>query len=128
MRELLERCIRTIVHGQVASYGATAEIDYRYGYPVLVNHAAETAFARDVAREWGGDAALIPHLRPIAASEDFAFMLDVCPGSYLSIGNGVGNDDGATGCGLHHSGYDFNDACLATGASYWVALAERYLA
>jgi len=128
VRALLERCIRTIVHGQVASYGATAEIDYRYGYPVLVNHAAETAFARDVAREWGGDAALIPHLRPIAASEDFAFMLDVCPGSYLSIGNGVGNDDGATGCGLHHPGYDFNDACLATGASYWVALAERYLA
>ena len=67
-------------------------------------------------------------VRPIAASEDFAFMLDVCPGSYLSIGNGVGNDDGATGCGLHHPGYDFNDACLATGASYWVALAERYLA
>ncbi|OXJ29463.1 hypothetical protein CFB82_30590 [Burkholderia sp. HI2714] len=47
-----------------------------------------------------------------------------CPTSYLSIGNG----DGAAGCGLHHPGYDFNDACLATGASYWIALAERYLA
>ncbi|WP_205169442.1 M20 aminoacylase family protein [Burkholderia sp. LMG 13014] len=124
VRALLERRIREIVHGQAASYGATAEIDYRHEYPVLVNHAAETAFARDVAREWGGDGALIPHLRPIAASEDFAFMLNACPGSYLSIGNG----DGAAGCGLHHPGYDFNDACLATGASYWIALAERYLA
>nr|WP_156444621.1 M20 aminoacylase family protein [Burkholderia sp. MSMB1826] len=128
VRALLERRIREIVHGQAASYGATAEIDYRHTYPVLVNHAAETAFARDVAREWGGDGALIPQLRPIAASEDFAFMLNACPGSYLSIGNGDGNGDGATGCGLHHPGYDFNDACLATGASYWVALAERYLA
>ncbi|KWA25590.1 M20 aminoacylase family protein [Burkholderia territorii] len=124
VRALLERRIRAIVHGQADSYGATAEIDYRYGYPVLVNHAAQTAFARDVAREWGGDDALIPHLRPIAASEDFAFMLEACPGSYLSIGNG----DGATSCGLHNPGYDFNDACLATGASYWIALAERYLA
>ncbi len=124
VRALLERRIREIVHGQAASYGATAEIDYRHEYPVLVNHAAETAFARDVAREWGGDGALIPHLRPIAASEDFAFMLNACPGSYLSIGNG----DGAAGCGLHHPGYDFNDACLANGASYWIALAERYLA
>ncbi|ACB68455.1 amidohydrolase [Burkholderia ambifaria MC40-6] len=124
VRALLERRIRAIVHGQADSYGATAEIDYRHGYPVLVNHAAETAFARDVAREWGGDDALIPHLRPIAASEDFAFMLDACPGSYLSIGNG----DGAAGCGLHNPDYDFNDACLATGASYWIALAERYLA
>nr|WP_156440294.1 MULTISPECIES: M20 aminoacylase family protein [unclassified Burkholderia] len=128
VRTLLERRIREVVHGQAASYGATAEIDYRHTYPVLVNHAAETAFAREVAREWGGDGALIPQLRPIAASEDFAFMLNACPGSYLSIGNGDGNGDGATGCGLHHPGYDFNDACLATGASYWVALAERYLA
>ncbi|MBY4800414.1 M20 aminoacylase family protein [Burkholderia cepacia] len=128
VRALLERRIREIVHGQAASYGATAEIDYRHDYPVLVNHAAETAFARDVAREWGGDGALIPQLRPIAASEDFAFMLNACPGSYLSIGNGDGNGDGGAGCGLHHPGYDFNDACLATGASYWIALAERYLA
>jgi len=128
VRALLERRIREIVHGQAASYGATAEIDYRHDYPVLVNHAAETAFARDVAREWGGDGALIPNLRPIAASEDFAFMLNACPGSYLSIGNGDGNGEGGAGCGLHHPGYDFNDACLATGASYWIALAERYLA
>ncbi|KVL44818.1 amidohydrolase [Burkholderia cepacia] len=131
VRALLERRIREIVHGQAASYGATAEIDYRHDYPVLVNHPAETAFARDVARKWGGDGALIPHLKPIAASEDFAFMLEACPGSYLSIGNGDGSDGnggGAAGCGLHHPGYDFNDACLATGASYWIALAERFLA
>jgi len=67
---------------------------------------------------------LIPHLRPIAASEDFAFMLNACRGAYLSIGNG----EGAAGCALHNSGYDFNDANLAIGASYWIALAERYLA
>ncbi|WP_415858328.1 M20 aminoacylase family protein [Burkholderia ubonensis] len=123
VRTLLERRIRETVAGQAASYGATAEIDYRVGYPVLVNHADETAFARQVARDWGGDDALIEQLQPIAASEDFAFMLNACPGSYLSIGNG----DGAAGCTLHNPGYDFNDAILATGASYWVALAERFL-
>ncbi|KWN08460.1 M20 aminoacylase family protein [Burkholderia ubonensis] len=123
VRALLERRIHETVHGQAASYGATAEIDYRVGYPVLVNHADETALARQVARDWGGGDALIEQLQPIAASEDFAFMLNACPGSYLSIGNG----DGATGCALHNPGYDFNDAILATGASYWVALAERFL-
>ncbi|AYZ63640.1 amidohydrolase [Burkholderia multivorans] len=123
VRALLERRIRETVAGQAASYGAMAEIDYRVGYPVLVNHADETAFARQVARDWGGDDALIEQLQPIAASEDFAFMLNACPGSYLSIGNG----DGAAGCALHNPGYDFNDAILATGASYWVALAERFL-
>jgi hippurate hydrolase len=123
VRALLERRIREIVQGQAASYGATAEIDYRYGYPVLVNHDDETEFARQVAVELGGEDALIENLRPIAASEDFAFMLDACPGSYLSIGNG----EGEAGCALHNPGYDFNDANLAIGASYWVALAERFL-
>jgi hippurate hydrolase len=28
---------------------------------------------------------------------------------------------------VHNPGYDFHDACLSTGASYWVKLAETYL-
>jgi hippurate hydrolase len=28
---------------------------------------------------------------------------------------------------VHNSGYDFNDACLSTGASYWVRLAQTCL-
>ncbi|KDB08866.1 amidohydrolase [Burkholderia sp. lig30] len=123
VRALLERRIRETVHGQAASFGAEAEIDYRHTYPVLVNHPEETAFARKVALEWGGPDALIDEMRPLTASEDFAFMLDACPGSYLSIGNG----EGEAGCALHNPEYDFNDTCLAVGASYWVTLAERFL-
>lgn len=32
------------------------------------------------------------------------------------------------GCALHNPKYDFNDNILATGASYWVRLAENLLA
>jgi hippurate hydrolase len=28
---------------------------------------------------------------------------------------------------VHNPGYDFNDAVLPTGASYWVKLAETFL-
>jgi hippurate hydrolase len=28
---------------------------------------------------------------------------------------------------VHHPQYVFNDAILATGAAYWVTLAEQYL-
>nr|WP_028225424.1 M20 aminoacylase family protein [Paraburkholderia ferrariae] len=123
VRELLERRIRALAEGQAASYGASVEIDYRHGYPVLVNHDEETAIAHRVALDWGGEAMLIDGLRPFMASEDFAYMLERCPGSYLSIGNG----DGTQHCSLHHPGYDFNDASLAIGASYWVKLAEYIL-
>ncbi|MFL9993273.1 M20 family metallopeptidase [Paraburkholderia sediminicola] len=124
VRDLLERRICELVHGQAASFGAHAEIDYVRCHPVLINHRTETDFARQVAADWLGTRSIIDDLEPFTASEDFAFMLEQCPGSYLVIGNG----DGERSCALHHSGYDFNDDCLAVGATYWVKLTERFLA
>ncbi|TVT80158.1 M20 aminoacylase family protein [Pseudomonas sp. H3(2019)] len=123
VRQLLERRITDLVNGQAASFGAQAEIDYYRCHPVLINDPEQTEFARQIAREWLGEEQLIEDLRPFTASEDFAFILEQCPGSYLVIGNGQG--DGS--CLLHNPGYDFNDACLPIGASYWVKLAEGFL-
>jgi hippurate hydrolase len=123
VRDLLQERITALVHAQAASYGATARIDYQRRYPVLVNDAQMTAFAQEVAREWVGEAGLIEDMVPLTGSEDFSFLLERCPGSYLIIGNG----DGEGGCMVHNPGYDFNDDCLATGAAYWVKLAERFL-
>ena len=89
-RALLERRIGELARGQAASFGARAEVDYRHCHPVLVNHPGQTAFAREVARDWLGEECLIDGLRPFTASEDFAFILERCPGSYLVIGNGQG--------------------------------------
>lgn len=123
VRDMLEQRIEALAHGQAASYGAQAEVDYVHCHPVLVNHAAETKFARQIAEEWLGRDGLIDNLGPCMASEDFAFMLQARPGCYFSIGNGAGEH----GCALHNPKYDFNDDCLAIGASYWVKLAEQFL-
>ncbi len=61
----------------------------------------------------------------LPGSEDFAFMLERCPGSYLLIGNGDGDSTGA--CMVHNPGYDFNDDNSAIGAAYWALLAQRFL-
>ncbi|OYU99031.1 MAG: amidohydrolase [Burkholderiales bacterium PBB5] len=124
VRDQLQRRITEVATGQAAVYGARVEIDYQRRYPVLVNHAAETAFARQVALDWVGEAGLIPQLQPLTGSEDFSFFLEQCPGSYLLLGNGLGSEGG---CMVHNPGYDFNDRILGTGASYWVRLAEAYL-
>lgn len=123
VRRLLEVRITELVQGQAASFGAQAHIDYQHCHPVLINDPEHTAFAREVARDWLGEEHLIDDLRPFTASEDFAFVLEKCPGSYLVIGNG----EGEGGCLLHNPGYDFNDGCLPVGASYWVKLVERFL-
>jgi len=123
VRRLLEVRINELVNAQAASFGAQAQIDYQHCHPVLINDPESTAIAREVARDWLGDERLINDLRPFTASEDFAFILEKCPGSYLVIGNGEGDN----GCLLHNPGYDFNDACLPIGASYWVKLVESFL-
>ena len=132
VRALLERRIRALVAAQAESFGCTAPIDWRPGYAVLVNTPAETAFAREVALDLLGPDKVTLNGPPLTGSEDFAFMLERVPGSYLLIGNGLGEQGGddspaASACMVHNPGYDFNDANLPVGAAYWVRLAERFL-
>ena len=128
VRALLERRIKALATAQAESFGVQAEVDWRSGYAVLVNTPAETAFAREVALELLGPGQVTLQGPPLTGSEDFAFMLERVPGSYLLIGNGDGSDGLACGaCMVHNPGYDFNDANIAVGGAYWVRLAERFL-
>jgi len=126
-RDLLERRVKELVLLQAQSFGVQAEIDWRRGYPVLVNTPAETAFAREVATALVGQERVTPHGAALTGSEDFAFMLERVPGSYILIGNGDGPADGPTACMVHNPGYDFHDGNIAIGAAFWVALVQRFL-
>jgi hippurate hydrolase len=124
VRDLLERRIGEIAHGQAATFGCTAEVQYTRGYPMLYNHPKETEFCRRVLTDWLGPEGLLHEAEPVTGSEDFAFFLEKLPGCYVFIGNGEGDNGG---CMVHNPAYDFNDAALSTGASYWVKLTEAYL-
>jgi hippurate hydrolase len=125
VRRTLENRIRSLIASQAESFNVQASIEWRSGYPVLVNTAHETTIAREVATALVGAERVVRQGAAQSASEDFAFMLEKVPGSYLWIGNGAGDNYGA--CMVHNPGYDFNDANIGVGAAYWVALVERYL-
>jgi hippurate hydrolase len=126
VRRLLEQRMKALVAAQAESFGVTADIDWLPGYCVLVNSKAETDFARQVALDLVGPERVTLQGPALTGSEDFAFMLEKIPGSYLLIGNGDATSAGA--CMVHNPGYDFNDDNIATGAAYWMALVERFLA
>ena len=125
VRGTLERRIKALVAAQADSFGVEARIDWRAGYAVLVNTPAQTAFAREVGLELRGASGVTLQGPAQSGSEDFAFMLERVPGSYLLIGNGDGDSAGA--CMVHNPGYDFNDDNIAIGAAYWTLLAQRFL-
>lgn len=125
VRRDMEQRIRELVRLQAESYGVRAELDWRPGYAVLVNDAAQTARALAVAQAHFPPAQVVAQGAMLTGSEDFAFMLERVPGSYLFIGNGVGQEPGA--CMVHNPAYDFNDDNIGTGAAYWTALVQDLL-
>jgi hippurate hydrolase len=126
VRAVLEERIKALVTAQADSFGVRAEIDWRKGYCVLVNHGKETEFARQVALNLVGPDRVTLNGPALTGSEDFAFMLEKVPGSYLLIGNGDGDSAGA--CMVHNPSYDFNDDNISVGAAYWTALVQEFFA
>jgi hippurate hydrolase len=124
VQDAIEAGIRRLAGGIAEAHGASAAVHYERRYPPTINSAAEAEQAARVAAEVAGDARVERAPIPMMGAEDFAFMLQKKPGAYVWLGNG----DGAGGCMLHNPRYDFNDAILSVGASYWVRLAETVLA
>jgi amidohydrolase len=124
VQDLVERRIGEVARGAASLHGATAEIDYRRGYPPTINHADEAAFAADVAAEICGEAQVERNVAPSLGGEDFSYMLQARPGAMVWLGNGPGEG----GCHLHNAHYDFNDRAIPVGVSFFARLAERFLA
>lgn len=120
VQDLIEQRLADFVPQFAGSFGAEATVRYARGYPVTVNWPEQTEFAVGVAREVAGAERVDADAAPSMGGEDFSFMLEERPGAYIFLGNG---DSGE----LHTDMYDFNDAVIPVGVTYWVKLAERAL-
>ncbi len=118
LRALAETRLKAIALHTAEAFGGRADVVWAPGYPTMINHEAETGFAIEAARRVS--ATVDPHAPPIMGGEDFAYMLQACPGAYIQIGAGEGAD-------LHHPAYNFNDEVIPAGASYWAELIEQRL-
>src|SRR5207253_11356463 len=96
-------------------------------YPVLFNDAKATDFATDVAKETVGPASVMNPVPKTMGTEDFAYYLQHKPGNFMGIGTGTKKLGDKDYTDIHAAKYDFNDAALPIGASYWVNLVEKRL-
>lgn len=123
VRSLLKERITELISCIAQGHGTRAEINYVEGYPALANDAQAVKLAAQVATDLVGAEAVDTAFPQLMGSEDFAYMLQRCPGALVRIGNGP--SDG--GRGLHNPRYDFNDSNLPYGAAFWSQLAQRFL-
>jgi hippurate hydrolase len=118
--ELIEKRVREVCAGIAQITGAGIALTYEHGYPVTVNHPAQTDTAIRIATDVAGDGH-VHETPPLMGAEDFSYMLQARPGAFIFCGNG----DSA---GLHHPAYNFNDDAILYGTSYWIKLVENTLA
>lgn len=118
MRDMAEKHIGMITENIAASFGAQATMKFLRGYPVTVTTEAETELSIAVAKSLVGQDHVDGDTKPLMGAEDFSYMLEARPGSFIFIGNG----DTAS---VHHPKYDFNDEAIPYGCSYWADLVEE---
>jgi metal-dependent amidase/aminoacylase/carboxypeptidase family protein len=104
-------------------FGIGAEYTFIRRIPPVVNDAGATARALKAARTVFGEARALTRFPASTAGDDFAFFAGEAPGCYVWLGNGPAVD----GALHHNTGYDFNDAAIASGVTFWSTLVEQEL-
>ena len=117
VKAMIRARMETVIRDIPAAMGGSATLTYNDGYPASFNDPDRTRFASAVAQE----VSTIRTGQPTMGAEDFSYMLEQRPGSFLYVGNGDTPD-------LHHPQYDFDDEAAPYGASFFVKVAEQALA
>lgn len=109
-----------IVGRVTGEFGAGFDLDYREGYPPVVNDGEMTDLLCRVAGDVPGVDGLL-ELPPLMASEDMAFYLREVPGCFFFLG--AGNPEKGLTRPLHSSEFDFDESALPVGAALFAGLA-----
>ena len=122
-QDKLEKGIKETAERIAATYGAKVEVTYTRGYPSVFNSHDQVEAARKAAGDVVGASNVVPFKRTMAG-EDFSYYSQIVPGAYIALGQWDGKSPKTQ---LHSPDFNFNDATLATGASYWIDLVQTQM-
>ncbi|MBO9402672.1 M20 aminoacylase family protein [Shimia sp. R9_3] len=120
----IEALLFEVATSAAATVGAVATVDYRRGYPAVINADGPTRIGADAAAEIVGEGKLVRNRPPAMGGEDFAFMAQARPGCFARIGTAKEGEETAP---LHSPRYDFNDSILPVGAAWFATIIEKAL-
>ncbi|MFG0632166.1 M20 aminoacylase family protein [Pseudomonas sp. xss_2] len=123
VREKVQQLIGEFVAQMPSAFGVHGALTYNVGYPVTENHVQQAQVISQAAQLALGEDKVQFGCQPSMASEDFAFMLQACPGAYIWMGV----DGEQPSAALHNPYYDFNDQVIEPGVAVWTALVEQNL-
>jgi amidohydrolase len=112
-----------VIHGVAAAHGLTADVRFETMYPVTVNDPTETAETLRTMREVFGEQRVVLMPSPMMGSEDFAFVLDEVPGTFIALMTSPPGTDVSTAEWNHSPRVVFDDAVLGDQAAALASVA-----
>ncbi|GAB6138788.1 M20 metallopeptidase family protein [Halanaerobaculum tunisiense] len=124
LREVMPDKIEQIIKGITASQGANYQLDYKFGYPVLVNSPSlvEDVVATIETNPYVDRLEYL--LTPSLGSEDFAYYLQEVPGVFFRLGASQADTEYYS---AHHPQFNFAEEALKIGVALFVQLVVNKL-
>lgn len=123
-QDLVEDTMRRLAENTARAYGCEAFLDYRRGYPPVINHPETTERVAGVARELLGASKVHPS-RMSMGGEDFSYFSQEVPGCFLRLG--ISNPQKGLTYSVHNPRFDLDEDALSVGAGVMAAAALRFL-
>ncbi len=124
LRMLAQERVTRVTADTCSMFGADYKLDYKLGYPPVVNHKAETEWVMETAAQLFG-ADQVKESPLIMAGEDFSFYLEKVPGCFFFVG--AGNKEAGITAPHHHPRFDIDESAILRTARLFSALVLRRL-
>jgi hippurate hydrolase len=124
-RELAKQGIHRLATQIAAAHEVEAEVVVANGYPVTVNDAGFSGFARGVAIDLLGEDRYVELPTPIMGAEDFSIVLEKMPGAMVLLGARPTGE--APPAPVHSNRMLLNEEGMQAGIALHAAIALRYL-
>ena len=119
-RNLIKSRLNEIVSATEAMFGAKIILDYKDGYPPVINNQNITNNVYQIARKVVGNKVISPYLS--MGGEDFSYFTNKIPGCFFFLGTSP-KDREPMSTPQHCSHFDIDEDAMLIGSSIFVKLA-----
>lgn len=125
LNKKIPKMISRTVSGITKSADADFELDYRTGYPVLINDLEMTNLARSAISKLYSRKALVEIKNPVMGGEDCAYFLQKVPGTFLRVG--IRNPKKKAVYPWHHPMFNVDEKAIGIGTAVLVQCVYDFL-
>jgi len=118
--------IKQVVEGIAMAHGASAKVDFTFGYAPVFNSTTPYQIAVDAAKAFVPEEDVIILKDPIQAGEDFCNYNKVCECEYFLVGSG--NEEKGTTASPHNPKYKADEDAMYYGMMMYLNIVDKILA